>query len=114
MNEEMKKAIFRRYRDYKFNFTTWEELKQATKIKDNDTIKCFYCNIELEAEGQPPYDKVVSLDRKTPQALGGKNTLENTCLCCTKCNKTKGTMTAKTFFKYLDKQKENKPLWELV
>lgn len=101
MNDEMKKAIFRRYSKHNIKFNTWEELKNATKINEQKELRCYYCNDLLEPENKNDLRKVVSLDHKTPKYWNGKDTIENTVLCCTECNMMKGTMFEKTYLEVI-------------
>jgi 5-methylcytosine-specific restriction endonuclease McrA len=56
------------------------KLKYAKFIS---TIKhCAYCGIE---------DNGLHLDHVYPRSKGGKLTLENTAMCCIRCNSTKST-----------------------
>ena len=66
--------------------------------------RCFYCGDKLnldehyKAEDQ---EKPICVDHKTPKSGGGKDSLENCCLCCRWCNSSKGSKTATEFQKYM-------------
>ena len=100
ISEEMKKTIFRRYRNHNIKFKTWKELIEKTNIDENKKLRCFYCNDLLEYSQKISERKVVSLDHKLPKYWGGKDTIENTCLCCKECNIIKGTMKENTYIKF--------------
>ena len=54
-----------------------------------DNPLCSYC--------RGPLSFAASLDHKTPIARGGRHTLENLAVCCTRCNALKGSWTAEEF-----------------
>jgi len=102
MNEEMQKKIFCRYSQHGIKFKTWKELKQKTGLKEKKDIYCYYCGVKLEAITEYPHHNLVSLEHKIPKYYGGKNTIENTCLSCLKCNIIKGTMKETTYKIFLE------------
>lgn len=141
MNDLLKKEIFRRYAHHGFDFQTWEELKQKTGLDESKECTCYYCGVLLQAETPYPYLTSVSLDHKQPKFYNGENTIENTCLCCARCNIIKGTMREGTYKLFLEllsvnptareqimdemywgrradklrrEGKAKKPLWELI
>jgi 5-methylcytosine-specific restriction endonuclease McrA len=102
MNELLKKEIFRRYSKHGFNFLTWEELKQKTGLDESKELLCYYCLTPLQAHEPYPHWNVVSLDHKLPKYRKGQNNIENTCLCCARCNVVKGTMREATYKLFLE------------
>jgi len=73
-------------------------------IYQRDGNQCMYC-------GAKPGTSELSIDHIHPTSRGGKNTWENVCLCCTKCNGRKGNKTMKEVgFKFFIKgYKPTKP-----
>jgi len=113
ISTELKKEIFRRYAKHGFDFKTWEDLVKETKLDETKPVTCYYCKKELNANCKNNKWDCVSLDHKLPKYWGGKNTIENTVLCCAECNIVKGTMTAETYFIFLETLNE-KGIKELV
>lgn len=59
---------------------------------------CYYC----QSQADEPSKKNITLtaatiDHKIPRAKGGKNSIENKCMACKKCNQEKSTLTDKEF-----------------
>lgn len=79
---------------------TFDNFEQI--VWESDGV-CCYCNRALVWESNAPYKDVVSIDHKIPIALGGTNEITNLCVCCHACNIIKGTMSATTFQKLVDK-----------
>lgn len=57
---------------------------------------CYYCKISLLLHDQlnPRY---ATIDHKVPRIKGGSGKSDNIVLCCLKCNKEKGSMTAEEY-----------------
>lgn len=54
-------------------------------VYNRDGLACVYCGTE---EG--PFD----LDHKQPWSRGGQHTVDNLCVACASCNRSKGAFTA--------------------
>ena len=57
--------------------------------------RCFYCHAVLVR---------FDLDHKTPLARGGDSSIDNLCLACRHCNRSKHTQTAEEFFVTLSRR----------
>lgn len=64
------------------------DIRRAVIARDG--LACVYCG---DAEG--PFD----LDHKTPWSRGGRHTIENLCVACVSCNRSKGACTAEEWTK---------------
>lgn len=69
---------------------------------------CFYCERTLnDRRTMRRNDRSKGLDftidHKTPLCRGGPDTKENKVPCCHRCNNLKADMTAKEYFRYIEK-----------
>lgn len=51
--------------------------------------RCAYCDVEMRA---------ISLDHIVPLSRGGRDSFENTCASCARCNRLKGDMLPEEFW----------------
>lgn len=107
ISEELKKEIFRRYTKHGFKFNNWQELLEKTGLDETKEPVCYYCKTKLTPDFKTNKNTNVSIDHKKPKYFGGKNTIENTCLCCHQCNIIKGTMDSQTYFAFLNALEES-------
>lgn len=58
--------------------------------------RCAYCDIALSIKGALGWP-TPTIDHIMPRSKGGVSLLENLCVCCKKCNREKGNMSAEDF-----------------
>ncbi len=63
--------------------------------------KCFYCHQLFFENGEVLRN--YTIDHMIPSSKGGKDTLDNICLCCADCNSLKGNLSAQDFVEMLSK-----------
>jgi 5-methylcytosine-specific restriction endonuclease McrA len=77
---------------------------RARLMKENPT--CHYCGIgliEWGGEGCPPYSRskhgkgYATIDHKTPRSHNGGDKNKNVVLCCSVCNREKGSKSYSEF-----------------
>jgi 5-methylcytosine-specific restriction endonuclease McrA len=84
-----------------------EKGRQRRSLVRRDGALCFYCKKEMilpedgrhreMTEELRSHPMLATLDHRHPISQGGRNTLDNLCLCCQKCNTAKGDMTEEEF-----------------
>lgn len=74
------------------------KLNKKNKIYKNSNYKCIYCHISLE---EMMLFNSYTIDHKIPRSRGGKDNIDNLCLCCRSCNSKKGVRTYDEYIKYL-------------
>ena len=62
-------------------------------VWQRDKMRCFYCFKRCT-------ERNVTVDHKTPQHLGGDNSMENLVTCCWSCNQKKAVREHKPVFVY--------------
>ena len=82
-------------------------IKQLFVESINNGLICPYCNEKIELFAKK-YDvrRAISVDHTVPLSTGGKNTMDNLKICCTRCNLAKGTMSEEKFVVILNTFKE--------
>lgn len=58
------------------------------RVKERDGLLCVYCG---------DYEGPFEFDHRHPVSRGGRNTIENVCMACRQCNRSKGALTAEEF-----------------
>lgn len=58
--------------------------------------KCFYCNIVVTKTYRNIPTRL-TIDHIIPKSMGGNNSKYNKVICCLKCNRAKGSMSAQEF-----------------
>lgn len=79
------------FKFFKNLFSKQKRIEQ--KIKDTlykDNKQCHYCGVKL-------YREECTLDHVVPKSKGGPTSIENSVLCCTKCNQLKGNSNYEDF-----------------
>jgi len=111
ISELMKSKIYFRFDQPRhFPGITWKEIDNYFKFSKRTKMECEYCGCELKAQDKFPYSKVVSIDHIIPLSRGGKNKFTNIAICCTRCNIVKGTMSGKTFIRFMDLIKQDEEI----
>jgi hypothetical protein len=99
------KNAVKRSRKYKIDVPIENDYLEIVKESDG---KCYYCDVEMIASGKP-IEKVFSVDHLIPlcYTYATRNTKDNLCVCCTRCNIVKGTVCAFNFKKLIQLLKIN-------